>query len=51
MEEGNYEQEEQQNDEMNQKLSFLDSFLSEDKDVQQVEDNGGNETQEQKRNN
>ena len=48
MEEGNYEQEEQQVDEMmDQKLSFLDSFLSEDKDVQQVEDNGGNETQEQ----
>lgn len=48
MEEGNYEQEEQQVDEMmDQKLSFLDSFLSEDKDVQRVEDNGGNETQEQ----
>lgn len=48
MEEGNYEQEEQQIDEMmDQKLSFLDSFLSEDKDAQQVEDNVGNETQEQ----
>ena len=29
MEETNYEQEEQQIDEMDQKLSFLDSFLSE----------------------
>ena len=47
MEETNYEQEEQQIDEMDQKLSFLDSFLSEEKDTQEDGDNERNETQEQ----
>ena len=45
MAESNYEQEEQI-DEMDQKLSFLDSFLSEDKDTVH-NDNVTNETQEQ----
>lgn len=47
MEETNYEQEEQQIDEMDQKLSFLDSFLSEEKDTQEDGVNERNETQEQ----
>ena len=47
MEETNYEQEEQQIDEMDQKLSFLDSFLAEEKDMEKDGDNEGNETQEQ----
>ena len=42
MEEG-----EQQIDEMDQKLSFLDSFLAEEKDMEKDGDNEGNETQEQ----